>query len=193
MRAEPKKGRGFGGTVLTLLLTALVVGGSFLAAALMEYTIPREFDETVELGDIREPVVYPAGDLKHSLYPWSNYDETKCRALTSSEEELLQWFPEFLSQMMETDFFSAGLTSLFRAVTQEETTYFYQRSRYHRRRRQAVYAGLRGRAGLRAGVFYLPSGRGDPGRTVAICVQEPGKFLCQLEDRQGTPRHYGSH
>lgn len=125
MRAEPKRGKGFGGTILTLLLTALVVGGSFLAAALMEYTIPRESDETVELGDIREPVVYPAGDLKHSLYPWSNYDETKCRALTSSEEELLQWFPEFLSQMMETDFFSAGLTSLFRAVTQEETTYFF--------------------------------------------------------------------
>ena len=125
MRTESKRRKAFGGTALTLLLSALVLGGSFLAAALMEYTIPRETDETVEPGDIREPVVYPAGDLKYSLYPWSYYDERKCRTITEKEAGQLQWVAEFLSQMLGTDFTNAGLPGLFQAVVREGITYFF--------------------------------------------------------------------
>lgn len=129
MRAEPKRGKGFGGTILTLLLTALVVGGSFLAAALMEYTIPRESDETVELGDIREPVVYPAGgDVKMSLYPWNYYDKRKTRALEDGEKQLeqeLEWMIQSILQIMGTYFPDMDLYNLFEVITHNGITYYF--------------------------------------------------------------------
>ena len=116
MKIESKRQKAFGSTALTLLLSALVLGSSFLAAALLEYTIPRETDETVELGDICEPVVYPGGILKSSLYPWERNDPEQSRTPDDKEREMLSWIPFFLSELMETSFAPDVFNNAFVAV-----------------------------------------------------------------------------
>ena len=128
MRTESKRRKAFGGTALTLLLSALVLGGSFLAAALMEYTIPRETDETVEPGDIREPVVYPTGDLKYSLYPWSYYDKTKAHALTEEEKKRylnMDWMIRSILKTIGTDVPDMDLFSHCEVITHNAATYLF--------------------------------------------------------------------